>query len=282
MPVRLVDALREMLTGWQTDLSDPWQTFFDGTELGFEACDHQLMLEFWEPIFPSRRDRPFPGAPKDAHVFRAFDDIQPDDVRCVLLGQDPYPASDFATGRAFEAGNIVAWRELDKMFSKSVRAFMQLICAARTGRPDYAHSFDDWPRLLADIESGSIDLEPASELAGRWVNDGVLLINSSLTLSRFSVDSDPHQSRGHLPVWRPLILKILEGLAKSQRPIVFMAFGDVAMDCLRLSGLDQSKPAAKIIRRPHPADAEALLSLENPFLACNRLLEAMGERPIAW
>lgn len=281
MPVRLAIALREMLSNWRTDLPAPWQAVLADVDLDFDGCDPDLTLEFWEPIFPPRQGRIFPGAPGGAHIFRAFDGISPDDVRCVLLGQDPYPEPGFSTGRAFEAGNVAQWRELDKMFSKSVRAFMQLVCAARTGRLDYARSFDAWPQVLADIEAGSIDLEPADRLADRWVGEGVLLLNSSLTLSRFRVETDLHQSHGHMPVWKPLILKILDHAANSGRPVVFMAFGDVAMDRLRQAGLDTAG-ADNVICRPHPAEAEAILALENPFVACNRFLEAAGESPIAW
>ncbi|MCP4319036.1 MAG: uracil-DNA glycosylase [Hyphomicrobiales bacterium] len=282
MPVKLIDALREMLAGWQEDLPEPWQVVLSGTELGFNECDPDLELEHWEPIFPARRDRVFPGAPKGAHIFRAFDGIAPQDVRCVILGQDPYPEPDFATGRAFECGNVAAWRELGKMFSKSVRVFVQLICAARTGQDEYAQSFENWPSLLADIEAERIDLEPAARLADRWVKDGVLLLNSSLTLSRFSVKPDPHQVRGHLPVWRPLLSRVLDYLANTGRPVVFMAFGDAAADCLRAAGLNQPKPPVYTIMRPHPADADGVMAQENPFLVCNRLLETAGDRPVAW
>ncbi|MGZ5655956.1 MAG: hypothetical protein ACXWIZ_18340, partial [Caldimonas sp.] len=67
-----------------------------------------------------------------------FEEIPPHHVQCVILGQPHYPALDFATGRAFEAGNVASWRELDKMFSQNVRAFIQQIIAARTGDSGYA------------------------------------------------------------------------------------------------------------------------------------------------
>jgi uracil-DNA glycosylase len=282
MPVRLVDALNEMLAGWREDLPQAWQTVLADIRLGLDACDPTLELDHWEPIFPARPRRVFPGAPARAHMFRAFDDIAPEDVRCVILGQDPYPEPGFATGRAFEAGNVAAWRELDKMFSKSVRAFVQLICAARTGNAGYARSFADWPALLADIERGAIDIEAPDRLADRWVDEGVLLLNSSFTLSRFRVDVDPHQSRGHLPVWRPLIQAVLRYFARAGRPVVFLGFGDAAAENLRLAGLSDPTAPLSTIQRAHPAAADEVLALENPFVACNRFLERMGARPIAW
>ena len=185
MAVQLRAALRETLEGWQEDIHQPWRDVIADVALGFEQVDASLELEPWEPIFPARRRRTFPGAPEGAHMLRAFDNLPPEEVRCVILGQDPYPCPAFSTGRAFEAGNLARWRELDKMFSPSVRAVIQLIVAARTGEAHYARSFAQWQAMLAAIEGGAVDLEAPDTLADRWVASGVLLLNSSLTLTRF-------------------------------------------------------------------------------------------------
>ncbi|TIM17949.1 MAG: uracil-DNA glycosylase, partial [Mesorhizobium sp.] len=100
--------------------------------------------------------------------------------------------------------------------------------AARTGDLSYARSFDDWPKTLAAMESGAADIEQPSDIADRWVSKGVLLLNASLTLTRFKVDVDPHQSKGHLRLWRPLIVETLRALASREKPLVFLGFGDAA------------------------------------------------------
>ncbi|MCP4383542.1 MAG: uracil-DNA glycosylase [Hyphomicrobiales bacterium] len=276
--------MRETLVDWPADLDPAWRPIVADTELGFEQIDSDLTLEPWEPIFPARRERVFPGAPKGAHIFRAFDDILPDDVRVVILGQDPYPCPAFATGRAFEAGNVVQWRELEKMFSTSVRTFMQLIAEARTGKANYAQSIDDWDRLIGDIEAGRIDLEPAAEIADRWVHQGVLLLNSSFTLSRFAVEGDPHQVRGHLPLWRPMILAVLRHLADCGKPVVLIAFGTQAADAITAAGLAEEgvSPNVACVIREHPAFAKTVLALENSFVVCNRALATAGAEPISW
>jgi uracil-DNA glycosylase len=283
MSMRLEEALRECLSGWRDDLDMCWRDVLGGADLAFDAIGRDLSIEPWEPIFPVRRGRIFPGMPAGTHMFRAFDGIAPHEVRCVILGQDPYPSPCFSTGRAFEAGNVATWRELDKMFSKSVRAFIQLICAARTGNDAYAGSFDSWPATLAAIESGEIDLEAPEELAGRWVRQGVLLLNSSLTLTRFRVDVDAHQSHGHLPMWRPFVVAILAALATRGTPIVFLGFGDAAAQTLQAAGIAEGVGGniACILRR-HPAEADRVLPLANPFALCNRHLKAAGATPVAW
>lgn len=283
MPVSLEIAMREILAGWPEDLAPEWRAIGGAVALGFEAIDPALQLEYWEPVFPVRRGRVFPGMPAGAHMLRAFDGVAPERVRCVILGQDPYPSPEFSTGRAFEAGNVASWRELDKMFSKSVRAFLQQIVAARTGEPRWARSFADWPATLAAIESGEVALEPPSALAQRWVDDGVLLLNSSLTLSRFRVDVDPHQARGHLPLWRPFMLEVLRALVRREQPLVVIGFGEAAADTLERAGLRAGENGRCFcILRDHPARTDAVLALDNPFALANRRLEAMGAAPVAW
>jgi len=283
MAQALHEAMREILSGWRDDLEPAWRAVLGDVEPAHDAIDAALVLEAWEPVFPARRGRAYPGAPKGAHMLRAFDGIAPEDVRVVILGQDPYPCAAFATGRAFEAGNVARWRELEKMFSKSIRTWLQLVAAARTGDLSYAGSVADWDRLIADIEAGRTDIEPAAEMMDPWVRQGVLLLNSSFTLSRFRVEGDPHQVDGHLPLWRPVVAAVLGHLAARGTPTVFMAFGDQAAAALAAAGIaDGIHGSTAAILREHPARAEAVLALENPFLACNRALAALGAPPIRW
>jgi uracil-DNA glycosylase len=280
MQVVLREAMRDILAGWRQDLDKEWQAVVAGAELGFDAIDPSLTLDAWEPVFPARRGRTYLGAPKGAHIFHAFDGIRPADVRIVVLGQDPYPCGAFSTGRAFEAGNVAWWRELEKMFSVSVRTYMQLIAAARTGHEAYAASTAAWRAVIDDIETGRLPIEPAAEIADRWVRQGVLLLNSALTISRFKVEGDPHQLRGHLPLWRPFMVSVLQHLAAQPAPIVFIGFGGQAADTLREAGIHGGN--ANLILREHPARGDEVLSKENPFLLANSLLAAAGAAPVSW
>jgi len=283
MPVKLDAAMRECLENWEVDLTDAWRSFLGEITLGFDDIDASLELEFWEPIFPVRRNKHFPGMPKGAHALRAFDGIEPQSVKCVILGQDPYPEPGFATGRAFEAGNIKSWADLDQMFSKSVRAFMQQIVAARTKNPCFARSFADWPSAREAMQAPEAKFEAPFTIADRWESEGVLLLNSALTLSRFTVETDLHQSHGHVPLWRPLINRVLRKLMARDVPLVVIAFGDVAVEGAKNAGLSEGLMGRTgLLTRPHPAFAQDLLSQDNPFIECNDHLEAMGAEPIAW
>jgi len=283
MPGRLRDAMAETLADWESDLPAAWRATLGPIGPAFDQIDPALDFEAWEPIFPARRGKTFPGQPKGAHALAAFDGISPEGVRCMILGQDPYPEPGFATGRAFEAGNLASWAELDKMFSSSIRVYMQLVVAARTGIDRLSESFDRWPEVRSMLLDPSFHIEGPNEIADRWVGDGVLLLNASLTLSRFKVDIDPHQSRGHMPFWRPLMLRVIERLLQSERPVVFIGFGAAAADIFAAAGVAEGRSGrVALVQRQHPAFADAVLGKPNPFTLCNSYLEAMGSAPIAW
>ena len=61
MAMFLKDALEQTFTGWRDDVNPAWRDVVDGVELGFDSVDETLTLEPWEPIFPARKGRAFPG-----------------------------------------------------------------------------------------------------------------------------------------------------------------------------------------------------------------------------
>jgi len=280
MTMSLQDAMRAFLMDWSADLDAPWRALMDGHGPDVDAMDPALELEVWEPIFPVRRGRHFPGMPAGAHCFRAFDGIAPEQVRCLILGQDPYPEPAIATGRAFEAGNIADWRELDKMFTQSIRAFMQLMIAARSGDATYAQNFANWPKTLAALQTGNIS---PLRVADHWVSEGVLLVNAALTLTRFQVNIDPHQSEGHLRLWQPFVRQVVRALAERGAPLVLIGFGAAAAQTFADVGVHEGIHGhLYCVLREHPAQADVVLARPNPFVLCNDFLKEMGVRPIAW
>jgi len=280
MTVSLRDAMCAFLMDWPVDLDRSWRTLLGNHGPDVDAIDPALDLEIWEPIFPVRRGRHFPGMPVGAHCFKAFDAIAPEQVRCVILGQDPYPEPAIATGRAFEVGNVAEWGELDKMFTRSIRAFMQMIIAVRCGDASYAQNFTNWSKTLAVLRSSGIS--PHS-IADHWVNEGVLLLNAALTLSRFQVNVDPHQSKGHLRLWRPFMHQIIRALRDRGAPLVLIGFGAAAAQILTDAGVKEGSDGhLHCILREHPAQADAVLARPNPFVLCNDYLKKMGVHPIKW
>ena len=284
MPLR--EALREMLSGWQADLAPEWRKVLDGVQLAFDAVDERLELHPWEPIFPARRHFPLPGAPAGAHLFRAFDSLQPDAVRCVLVGQDPYPNIAFSTGRAFESGEHRHWRELENMGSCSMRSLIQSLHAFRSGQHDHARETSGWASTIEAIQAAGDGFPAPRQLAQHWVEQGVLLLNASLSLSRFAVAGDPHQIHGHLPLWRPLVAHLIRHFAmRARRPAVVLLFGEAARRAAAASGVvepGEIDAHPLFVAAPHPAAGNDFLRCRNPFIRCNEQLQALPAPPIHW
>ena len=79
------------------------------------------------------------------------------------------------------------------------------------------------------------------------------------------------------------MVRVLRHLADRDRPVVFVAFGGQAADALAAAGIDDGSSAqVAYVLREHPAFADPVFALENPFLAANRHLEAMGVAPVSW
>ena len=278
--------MRRWLDGWQADLPIAWQPLFAGFELPIDAVDSSLRIEDGELVYPGRRNQALPGAPQGAHLFRAFDGISPADVRCVLLGQDPYPDVQFSTGRAFEAGAYDCWSDLNGMASHSMRSLIQCVYAARCNDPSYAQGVTQWPCALEAISDPRNHFPAPRALVQHWVDQGVLLLNSSLTISRFAVDGHPHQTGGHLPLWRPFMAHVIRHLLNAEsRKVVFVLFGDAALQAANHAGLAVDvdacdHPLAVVV--PHPAAGDDFLRRRNPFVECNLRLEAMNQAPINW
>ncbi|MCY3987751.1 MAG: uracil-DNA glycosylase [Gammaproteobacteria bacterium] len=285
MPLRLATVMEEWLADWRSDLTPVWREVFAELELPLSAIDPALTIETSEPVYPSRRREILPGAPEGAHLFRAFDELKPQDVRCVLLGQDPYPDLRFATGRAFEAGAFSCWTGLDSMPSHSMRSLIQCVYAARLDDPSYAVDTAQWPRTLAAISDPANGFASPQQLAQEWVDQGVLLLNASLTISRFSVNGHQHQVHGHIPLWRPFVARIIRHLAGSGRPVIFGLFGEAAWAAAAEGGLTVSSNGGSqlpVVATLHPAAGDDFLGRPNPFVECNRQLAALGEPPIHW
>ena len=131
-------------------------------------------------------DRPI--APEDP--FRALRFGAPEDVRVVLLGQDPYPKPGHADGLAFSAG---------RGKPASLRRVFQVLAADRPGwQPPSVWALDGWAR------------------------QGVLLLNPTLTIEVGRIGS--HMECG----WQALTSEIVEILCRMQKPPVFMLWGGKA------------------------------------------------------
>lgn len=283
-------AMEEFLQDWRRDVAEPWREFLTGIEPAFEAIDESLTVDAGDVIFPGRKDREPAGAPKGSHVFRALDGISPTDVRVIVIGQDPYPRVSRATGRAFEQGDLASWTGAD--VAMSLRRIMQCVAQFRTGRDAYTEDEAGWAALVVDVRNGSVQFAGPRETFDAWQHQGVLWLNTGLTLTRYQQGGDPHQLLGHIPLWAPVVAAICQRLAEREdTPVVFLSWGSQARRFLAGAGVLESatRPLrvvagirnAAVVDRDHPA-MNSFTASPNLFHETNEKLSALGVSPIDW
>ena len=289
----LRDVLRKKLASWKQDVPAAWHKILDDVALTFESRALNRRSSKNEIVLPGRKGESIPGAPVRAHMFRAFERLKPDNVRAVILGQDPYPNPAWATGRAFEQGNLKHWPESRREIADSLRRIVQVLANARTADAKYVDGDQGWKMLIEDLHRGRLSLEPPEDLFDHLENEGVLFLNTSLTVS-VDVSRTPKRVRGHFQVWEPLLYRVMTFLAtRADIPIVFLLWGKHAIDIFERGGIRATAGSAgtwqstvEIVRHVHPAaitrEGAVFLRPPNPFLNANKVLERMGGSSIVW
>ncbi|NDC36580.1 MAG: uracil-DNA glycosylase [Proteobacteria bacterium] len=181
--------------------------------------------------------------PNTSEVFNALQLTPFDAVKVVILGQDPYHGPNQAHGLSFSVlPGVPLPPSLQNIF-KELRADLG----------------------LQPPSSGSLE---------RWARQGVLLLNTTLT-----VESGRPMSHAKLG-WEHFTDRIIKELNQRRRGIVFMLWGSHAQS--KGAAIDQSRHL--VLKAPHPSP----LSAHRGFLGCrhfskaNEYLRSIGASPIAW
>lgn len=283
-----------MLAGWTEDLPASWRDILRRTQLNWNSPAFDGDLSPGEIILPGRKGRHLANAPEGAHVLRAFENTDPNGIRTVLLGQDPYPNRAWATGRAFEQGNLDQWPGQPRGMADSLRRIVQAMVAAKTGDMAYQSGDSAWSKLAADANNALLQLEPPREWFDRLEREGVLFLNASLTIGVLDRARAPRQCRRHFQLWEPLVRDVLRFLAaRRSGRVVYLLLGGRAAAVFKKCGVEAEaqragtwKTSVDAVRHCHPAaitsEGAAFLRPPNPFAAANRCLERMGGEPISW
>lgn len=181
--------------------------------------------------------------PAPSKIFAAFDATPFDKVKVVILGQDPYHGPGQANGLSFSVNPGVA------MPPSLVNIFKEV--SAETGAP----------------------MPPDGNLK-RWADQGVLLLNSTLTVV-------PHQPRSHHGIgWEEFTDKAVELLASKRDNLVFMLWGSDA--ARKGNKIDSSRHLVLTSAHPSPLSAYRGFFGNGHFKAANEYLERHGQQPIKW
>lgn len=181
--------------------------------------------------------------PPPKEVFRAFDLCPFDKVKVVILGQDPYHGAHQANGLSFAVHKEIALPPSLKNIFKEIE--------------------DD---LKTEVEKNG-DLT-------RWAEQGVLLLNATLTVRASSPGS--HQKKG----WEFFTDEAIRKLSDEREHIVFILWGNYA----RNKGAFIDKKKHLVIESPHPSPFSAYNGFfgSKPFSKANDYLKKNGEKEIEW
>lgn len=212
---------------WKNYLSDEFEKDY------YKALRANLIKEYREyTVYPDMYD-----------IFNALHYCSYEDVKVVILGQDPYHNEGQAHGLSFSVKKGVA-----------IPASLKNI---------YKELYDDLGILPA--EHGCL---------GKWAEQGVLLLNSVLTVRAHKAAS--HKMLG----WENFTDRIIELVNEKQKPVVFMLWGAFAQSKKPLI----TNPTHLVLCSSHPSPLSANAGFfgSRPFSAANEFLLKTGQSPIDW
>jgi uracil-DNA glycosylase len=188
-------------------------------------------------VFPERSD-----------LFRAFHLTSLEDVRVVILGQDPYPRRKQAHGLAFSVSSGVD-------ILRSLKAI-------------YTNLENDSALNFSRPENGDLT---------SWAKDGVLLLNTALTVE----ESRPGS---HAPIWKHFTDLVLQVINEECAHVAFLLWGSPAIG--KATAIPINDPPHKVIRSSHPAawgkTKEKRFKDCHPFSEANDFLTSHKLKPVTW
>lgn len=181
--------------------------------------------------------------PPASKIFAAFDACPFNDVKVVILGQDPYHGPGQANGLCFSvADGVPIPRSLVNIFKE----------------------------IHDDVGSPI----PSTGNLERWARQGVLLLNATLTVKAHQAGS--HQGKG----WEELTDRVIDLLNREREGIVFILWGSYAAKKGAL--IDRSKHLVLSSPHPSPLSAARGFFGNHHFSRANDYLLAHGKKPIEW
>lgn len=184
----------------------------------------------------------YPPAQK---IFEALNMCPPDQVRAVIIGQDPYHGPGQANGLSFSVNPNVP-------IPASLRNIFVELEAEYPGR---------WPATSGDLS--------------HWAQQGVLLLNATLTVSAHKAGS--HQKKG----WETFTDAVIRYLSDQREGIVFMLWGNYA----KSKGAIINSEKHLVLESGHPSPLSANQGKwfgHGHFVKANDYLTSRGMPPIEW
>jgi len=199
---------------------------------------------YWKKLTEFVRQQYFSGKvyPPAKNVFRAFDLCPLDKVKVVIVGQDPYHGEKQANGLSFAVNDGITLPPSLKNIYKEIYDDLGITC----------------------LSSGDLS---------RWAKQGVLMLNSVLTVAANNPAS--HKEKG----WEKFTDAAIKSLNENREHIVYLFWGKYA----QTKGEVINRQKNLILTSGHPSPYSAQLFFGNHhFSKCNKYLKEHNLKPIDW
>lgn len=215
-----------------------WEDYFDREDV------REMMQEISDRLQDETRVQGLGINPDIGRVFRAFYMVQPDDVRVIIIGQDPAPEPGLATGLAFSLAPSV--------HSTNVPSVQRVILEAR---------------------NEGYCINPVKGDLVSWAKQGVLLLNTALTLIQNDIGS-------HIPLWSNFSKEVIKYINEKTNPSVWILWGYKAKQLEKYI----NKTKHYIVKGGHPSpNAEGkYFFCQNYFYCANEWLCRKGRGMVDW
>jgi uracil-DNA glycosylase len=215
-------------TGWKQQLSEEFSAPYFGELRNFLFAEKKA----GQTIYP-------PGP----RIFSAFEFTPFNDVRVVILGQDPYHGPGQANGLCFSVSD---------------------------GIPPPPSLLNIFKEMKSDLGTPM----PASGNLEKWARQGVLLLNATLTVRAGQAGS--HQNRG----WEQFTNAVIRTLSKQKEGLIFVLWGRYAQAKEPL--IDTTRHFVLKSAHPSPLSAYNGFFGSAPFSKINDILIRNGKAPVDW
>ena len=213
----------------------------DWDELLKEEMDKDYFQKLFEFVREQYKEKDI--YPKMNEIFNAFRHTSYENVKVVILGQDPYHGENEAEGLSFSV-------------KTGIRKPPSLNNIFKELKEDLGYEYP---------KSGSLV---------KWADEGVLLLNSVLTVEKDKPAS--HRGRG----WELFTDTVIKKINEKETPVVFILWGNYAKAKKELI----TNPNHLVLESTHPSPYSASSGFfgSRPFSKTNNYLKSKGIKPIDW
>jgi len=178
-------------------------------------------------------------------MFRAFEECPLNELKVIVIGQDPYPQIGVADGIAFSCSNTME------------------------SQPSLEYMLNEINRTVYNGHPGSLDLDLA-----RWSNQGILMLNTALTTTVGKIGQ-------HYPIWKPFLAYLFDYLTWNETGLVYIYMGKQAQEWSDAVNDNNYKffvshPASAAYNKQERWDSE------NVFVKANEVVEKQFNAKITW